>query len=148
MRRSIKALLLAGCVFTPSVIIAQPVSTPVIMGSSYPNGAIPITGNASGTTGAVVGTLAAAAGKLTYICGLHVDAIGGTASIGPVTLAGIVGSSMVFQGSSSAAGQGGNPSQVFTPCIPSSAVNTAITLTTTANGTATAVNVNTWGYQQ
>ena len=35
----------------------------------------------------------------------------------------------------------------FNPCIPASAANTAITVTTTANGTATAVDVNSWGYQ-
>jgi len=117
--------------------------------AGYPAGATPITGNATGTTGAVVGTLAAAAGKFTYVCGFHVDAIGGTATVGPVTLAGIVGSSMVFQGSSTAAGNGAVPEQLFAPlCIPSSAVNTAITLTTTADGTATAVDVNMWGFQQ
>ena len=48
---------------------------------SYPNGATPITGNAQGTTGAVVGTLAAAVGKTTYICGLHIDAKIGRAHV-------------------------------------------------------------------
>lgn len=38
--------------------------------------------------------------------------------------------------------------QNFSPCIPASAQNEAITVTTTADGTATAVNVNSWGYQQ
>jgi hypothetical protein len=37
--------------------------------------------------------------KITFICGFEVDAIGGTATVGPITVAGIVGSSMVFQGS-------------------------------------------------
>jgi hypothetical protein len=36
----------------------------------------------------------------------------------------------------------------FTPCIPASAVNTAITITTTADANATAVNVNSSGFQQ
>jgi len=36
--------------------------------------------------------------------------------------------------------------QSYVPCISSSAVNTVITVTTTANGTATAVSVNSWGY--
>jgi hypothetical protein len=120
---------------------------PVIVGSNSPTTTI-ITGNAQGTTGAVVGTLAAATGKTTYICGFHVDAIGGTASIGPLTLAGIVGSSMVFQGSSTATGNAGIPLMTFTPCLPASAQNTAITITTTADGTATAVDVNSWGFQQ
>jgi hypothetical protein len=107
---------------------------------------IGIAGNAAGTVGAVVGTLAAAAGKTTYICGFNVQAIGGTAAVGPITVAGLIGSSQVYQGSSSAAG-GTVASVAFTPCIPASAVNTAITITTTADGTATAVNVNSWGFQ-
>jgi hypothetical protein len=38
--------------------------------------------------------------------------------------------------------------QNFSPCIPASAQNAAITVSTTADGTVTAVNVNSWGYQQ
>jgi hypothetical protein len=38
--------------------------------------------------------------------------------------------------------------QNFTPCIPATGTNTAITTTTTADGTASAVAVNSWGYQQ
>lgn len=106
-----------------------------------------ITGNATGTTGAVVGTLAANATKFTYICGFDVEAIGGTAAVGPITVAGLVGSSMVFQASSTAAG-GSVAKQAFTPCLPGSAVNTAITITTTADGSASSVDVNSWGFQQ
>lgn len=111
----------------------------------YPVGARPITGNAAGTTAAVVGTLAAAPGKTTYLCGFVISGIGGTAALGPVTVANLAGSSMVFQLSSSAAGV--NQPITFFPCIPAQLLNTAITITTTANGTATAVNVNSWGFQ-
>lgn len=114
--------------------------------NQYPSNAIPITGNATGSTSAVVGTLAAATGRRTWICGFDVSAIGGTAAVGPITVAGLVGSSMVYQISSTAAGL--TLSRTFTPCIPASAVNTAITITTTADGTASAVNVNSWGFQQ
>ena len=114
--------------------------------SGYPSGAAAITGNATGTTGAVVGTLAAAVGKTTYICGFSVDAIGGTAAVGPITIAGLLGSSMIFQLTSSATGV--SRYVPFTPCVPGSATNTAITITTTADGTASAVDVNAWGYQQ
>ncbi len=117
-----------------------------VASNSYPSGAAAITGNGTGTTGAIVGTLTGAAGKTTYICGFDVSAIGGTATVGPVTVAGLVGSSMVYQLSSSAAGN--TFSRTFSPCIPASAVNTPITVTTTANGTATAVDVNSWGYRQ
>lgn len=111
-----------------------------------PPGAAQISGNAAGTTGAVVGTLAAAAGRTTYICGFNVQAIGGTAAVGPITVAGLVGSSQVYQGSSSAAG-GTIAKEAFNPCLPASSSNVAITITTTADGTATAVNVNSWGFQ-
>lgn len=112
----------------------------------YPSNAIPITGNSTGTTGAVVGTLAARVGARTWICGFNVSAIGGTAAVGPITIAGLTGSSMVYQIASSAGGV--QLTQTFTPCIPASALNTAITITTTADGTATAVDVNSWGFQQ
>lgn len=126
-------------------------SLPVALNSQYPVNSVTtaptgITGNATGTTGAVVGTLAAAASVTTFICGFNVQAIGGTAAIGPVTVAGLIGSSQVYQASSTAAG-GKVAGEIFSPCIPASAVNTAITITTTADGTATAVDVNSWGYR-
>lgn len=123
------------------------ISSTSVQTSPVPPVIAQISGNAAGTTGAVVGTLAAAALKTTFICGFNVQAIGGTAAIGPVTVAGLIGASQVYQGSSSVAG-GPVAAASFTPCVPASAVNTAITITTTANGTATAVNVNSWGYQQ
>lgn len=113
---------------------------------AYPPASTPIQGNAAGTTGAVVGTLAGVAAKTTYICDFDVSGIGGTAALGPVTVAGLLGGSKVYQLSASAAGV--TFSKSFSPCLPASAVNTAITITTTADGTATAVNVNSSGYQQ
>lgn len=105
-----------------------------------------IAGNASGTTGAVVGTLAGAASVTTYICGFNVSAIGGTAAVGPIVVAGVIGASQNYELSSSATGV--FLSQNFTPCIPASAANTSITITTVANGTATGVRVNSWGYRR
>jgi hypothetical protein len=120
-----------------------------VASNSYPVGATAITGNAAGTTGAVAGSLAAVAAKTTYICGFNVQAIGGTATVGPITLAGLVGSSQIYQTDVNSATVGKTvASASFNPCIPASAVNTAITVTTTADGTATAVDVNSWGYQQ
>ncbi len=130
--------------------IAVSPTNPLPVGADgYPTGATPITGNATGTTGAVVGTLAAATGVTTYICGFNVQGIGGTATIGPITVAGLVGSSQVYQTDVNSATVGKTlAAQTFRPCVPASAVNTAITITTTANGTATAVDVNSWGYQK
>ena len=143
--------LSSPCIQTgPSVAECDPVNSgnplPVNRSSLYPIGATAITGNATGSTGAVVGTLAGVSGKTTYICGVLISAIGGTATIGPITIAGLITSSMVLQLASSATGT--TLVAPFNPCIPASAANTAITITTTADGTATAVGVNSWGYQQ
>lgn len=105
----------------------------------------PVTGIGTGTTGAVVGTLAGAVGSTTYICGFDVSAVGGTAAIGPIVVAGLKGGSFTYQLFSSATGV--TLSKEFTPCIPASATNTAITVTTTADGTASAVDVNAHGFQ-
>ncbi len=125
----------------PVVTVVSPATN-----GGFPTGATAITGNATGTTGAVVGTLTAVATKTTYICGFNVSAIGGTAAVGPITIAGLITSSMDYQIASSASGN--FIGQTFTPCVPASAVNTNITTTTTADGTATAVSVNSWGYNQ
>jgi hypothetical protein len=112
---------------------------------TYPLGATAITGAGSGTTGAVAGTLAGVANATTYVCGFAVSAVGGTATIGPITIAGTLGSSLVYQAASSAIGT--QLTQTFTPCVPASATNTSISITTTADGTATGVDVNAWGFQ-
>jgi len=140
---------------SPGIITLGPAtianSVPGIQSSQYPGNATaaanPITGNATGSTGAVVGTLAGAASKTTFVCGFNVSAIGGVATVGPVTVAGLVGSSQVYQVPVNATAGQVLLTQNFNPCIPASAANTAITITTTADGTATAVDVNSWGYQ-
>jgi hypothetical protein len=113
--------------------------------SALPNGATAITGNATGTTGAVVGTLAGTSGKTTYICGFNVSALG-TLAVGPITIAGLITSSMVYQ--LTATSGGSSVGNTFSPCIPASASNTSITITTTADASASAVDVNSWGFQQ
>lgn len=103
--------------------------------------------SASGTTGAVAASLPATAGVTNYICGFTVSALGGTASVGPISVSGLVGSkTFTYQLASSATGA--TLTVPYQPCIPASATNSAITVTTTADGTATAVNVGVWGYQQ
>lgn len=117
--------------------------------NSYPAGATPLVGVGTGSTGAVTGTLTGAAGVTTYLCGFDVSAIGGTAAVGPITATPLAGSSplsLTYQFSSSAAGSTLN--RGYSPCIPAPAVNTSITVTTTADGTASAVDVNVWGYRK
>ena len=112
----------------------------------FPAASTAITGNATGTTGAVVGTLAGVANKTTYICGFNVSAIGGTAAVGPITVGGLITSNQVYELASAASGN--QLSEHMFPCIPASGVATGITITTTADASAAAVAVNSWGYQQ
>jgi hypothetical protein len=108
----------------------------------YSANVVALTGNATGSTGAVVGTLAAAAGKTTYLCDFDISSAG-TGSVGPITIAGLLGGSKVYQLTAP------TPlTKSFNPCLPASAVNTAITITTTADASATAVDVNSSGYRQ
>ncbi len=107
-------------------------------------GVTAIAGNATGTTGAVVGTLTATSTTKAYISGFTVSALGGVATVGPITVAGLAGGSQVYYLNSTATG---NTLAInFSNPIPASAVNTNITVTTTADGTATSVAVNSWGF--
>lgn len=105
-----------------------------------------VIGVGTGTTGAVVATLAATSGKTNYLCGFDVSAIGGTATVGPITVAGLLGGSFTYHLASTASGN--TLGRSFNQCIPASAANTAITVTTTANGSASGVAVNAYGYTQ
>jgi hypothetical protein len=104
---------------------------------------------ATGSTGAVVATMPAKASSTNYICGFDISGVGSAvAPLGPVTIAGTAGGSLVYQGIP--AGTAAAPSSPFMrnfdPCIPASAQNTAITVTTTADGTGTAVAVQAYGF--
>lgn len=113
----------------------------------YPSNSIAITAAATGTTSAVTATLTGLPGRTTWICGIDVSAIGGTATIGPVTISNLIGNiTFTYQIASTAAGN--TLSRTFQPCIPAKATNTSIAVATTADGTATAVDVNAWGFQQ
>jgi hypothetical protein len=102
--------------------------------------------NAAGTTGAVNVTLPAVAGKTTYLCGFAVSAIG-SGAVGPITISGLFGSSNpTFQGTATAAG-GVVAQAQYNPCLPASATNQVVVVGTTADATASAVNVSVWGYQ-
>jgi hypothetical protein len=115
--------------------------------NGFPANAIPTTGVGTGSTGAVTGTMSAIVGKTNYICTAQVSALGGTATIGPIQLTGLKGgNTLTYQITSLAAG---NYIVIqFNPCFPASGTNTAISLATTADGSATAVDVNLVGYYQ
>jgi hypothetical protein len=114
-------------------------------------GAAPVQASATGTTGAVAATLPAYAGKFTYLCGLSVSPGSATTAITitvvvtgvPKTLTWAVGAPVTAVGVT-----GAILTQTFSPCIPSSAVNTGVVVTSGALGTGGINNdVNVWGFQ-
>lgn len=111
----------------------------------------PVVAVAAGTTGAVVATMAANANWKNWICGFDVSGTGASAAaMSPITVAGTQGGSLVYQGvNGGTAAAPVAPFIVrFNPCVPASAVNTAITVTTTAAalGAGAAVDVQAYGF--
>jgi hypothetical protein len=118
-----------------------------------PTGQTQVTGAFSGAdTTTQAATLAGTAGKTTFICGFSVSGLGSTAGgqvsvtvatlTGPTTLT----YSYVFAAGAAVAN---TPIQfTYNPCLPASAVNTAITVTVPGQAGNTATQINTWGYQQ
>ncbi|MDB6085542.1 MAG: hypothetical protein JWN43_3423 [Gammaproteobacteria bacterium] len=113
----------------------------------------PITASATGTTGAVVATLPAVAGKTTYICGFYYTGTNATAAntATSVTVTGTIGGTMSF-GFPTLAAAATTPNTIpvdeaFLPCVAASAINTAIAVNGPALGTgATQATVTAWGY--
>lgn len=115
----------------------------------FPAGATPITISATGTTAAVAATLAASTTKRTFICGFTSRANATAAVTGNLTVVGTITGTMNFTHWTAPAASGiGEINQSFYPCVPSSAINTAIVITAPAAGTAGVNSVSAWGYQQ
>jgi hypothetical protein len=140
--RAILALLLA--------LIAAPAlaQTSVLPGNDYPIGSVPITASATGTTAATTATLAASTTAKTWLCGFAIGSTATAAAAGNATVTGTVTGTLNFE-----MGTGTSPAVVSTivpirPCIPSSAVNTAIAVVSAAPGTGGVISVTAWGYQQ
>jgi hypothetical protein len=112
--------------------------------AAYPAGVTPIVAVGTGSTSAVTATLAASATLKTYICSVDVSALG-TLAVGPITITNVAGSTFTYQLTATASGN--LFTRTFTPCVPTSAVNTSMVITTTADGSATAVDINATGYQ-
>jgi hypothetical protein len=119
---------------------------PIYEDPQSPAGTSFIQGNATSISLSVAATLTSAVGKTAFLCDFDVSAVGGSATVGPITVAGLLGGSKIYQLFSSATGVFLNKN--FRPCLPASATNTNITITTTTDGTATAVDVNSDGILQ
>jgi hypothetical protein len=115
----------------------------------------PVTALAAGTTGAIVATLPAVAGKTTFICGLYFSGTNATAAnpATSVTITGTIGGTMTF-GFPTLAAAATVPNTLpieeeFVPCIAASAINTPIAVNGPALGAgATLVTASAWGYSR
>lgn len=114
----------------------------------YPSDATPVTNTAAGTTGATVATLPGVAAKTTYVCGYLITSRATAATIGSATLVGIISGTLTFGQAVAASPALAESRDQFYPCIPASAANTSIVLTSVAAGTAGVTNVFMYGYQR
>lgn len=141
------ALFLLACL--PSAQAQQACPNPFVAGAIC----TPVTNTATGTTGAVVATLPAVAGKTTYLCGFYYTGTNATAANGAttVTVTGTIGGTMSF-GFPTLAAAATVPNTMpvdeqFMPCVAASAINTAIAVNGPALGAgATLATVTAWGY--
>jgi hypothetical protein len=69
----------------------------------YPLNPSVLGGAATGTTGAVTATITPPAGRLFSLCAFDISAIGGTATIGPITVTNLQGGTLTYYASSSVA---------------------------------------------
>lgn len=140
----------AGIVTTVSAATIGLAGTAAIgkSGPGYTSAQTPIVGVGTGTTAAVTATLAAASSKLTYICGFDITADATALATGTATLVGL-GTTLTYVQTITAVTSGSATlTRTFSPCLPSSAVNTAVVVTSAAAGTGGVTNANAWGYQE
>jgi hypothetical protein len=136
-----KTFLLLVLLCIPSIALAQ-------FDGGYGPYTTPIAASANGTTVATVATLGAVAGKTTYLCGLSIRATATAATQGFATVTGTINGTMNFLESvtvTNAAVSSLDP-HIAPTCIPASAPNTPIAVTSIAPGTGGLVSVNAWGY--
>jgi hypothetical protein len=121
----------------------------VALTSQYPSGATAITASATGTTAATTATLAGTGGKTTYICSYSIRANATAAVTVTNTVTGVITGTMshIMWVAPAASGLGVDE-QIFSPCVPASATNTAIAVVSGAPGAGGNVSSTATGYQQ
>lgn len=134
---------------SPVVIATDQSAVPTTKASQYPLGAIAITASATGTTGATTATLAASGtGRVTYICSLSIRSNATAAATGNATVTGTVTGTLNFTHWTAPNASGiGITEQIYTPCVPGSAVNTGVAVISPAPGSGGTVSVTAAGYQ-
>jgi hypothetical protein len=136
-----KKFLLLVLLCIPSIALAQ-------FNGGYDPYTTPIAASANGTTAATVATLGAVAGKTTFLCGLSIRATATAATQGFATVTGTINGTMSFLESVSVTNStvASLDPHISPTCIPASAPNTPIVVTSIASGTGGLVSVNAWGY--
>lgn len=114
--------------------------------ATVPQGATSVTVPANGTTLAVVATMPAVATKTNYLCGFYIDTTAtGAILVGP-GVTGLLGGTLTIFMTVPASPAVTNYTKTFSPCLPASAVNTAIVLTSGAAGAGGSTSVTVWGF--
>lgn len=131
------------------VSAAFPLPVATLAYPTGPNGAAtPVTAAATGTTAATTATLPAVAGKTTYICGWRADASATAATVVVLTVTGGISGTLTYaENVGAVATAAAVNSQIYSPCVPASAVNTAIAVNGGAAGTGGSSSVSAWGFQ-
>lgn len=114
--------------------------------AGYPPGTTPKTASNTGTTGDVTATLTSASLRTVYICGFVITSGGtGSALVQNATVAGTIGGTLNFTYVTVSSGQG-LLGVAFPQCIPASAQNTNIVITSPGGGSGTVAAVSAWGF--
>lgn len=142
---------------SPGIIALGPAnvaqSVPQTISSQYPTNATTttptaVTATSTGTTAATAASLGATASVTNYVCGFDITADATALAIGTATLSGTISGSLNYLQNISALTTGAAQlTRTFNPCIPASAANTAITITSAAAGSGGNTIVNIWGYR-
>jgi hypothetical protein len=142
---------------SPGIITLGPAtvanSVPQTISSQYPTNATTttptaVTATATGTTAATAASLGATASVTNYVCGFDISADATSLTTGTATLSGTISGSLSYIQTVQAVASGATIlTRTFNPCIPASAANTAITITSAAAGTLGNTIVNIWGYR-
>lgn len=157
MKKTIFAAL--GCLLLTSSAFGQSLSPSAVVsagsaaigkvGTGYTAAQTPITVSSIGTTGSANAILPGVAGKTTYICGWTVDSDATAASAGAMNVQGTIVATLNYRMTTAANSAGtATKAQIYTPCIPASAVNTQIAVVTAAPGAGGNVAISAWGYQE
>jgi hypothetical protein len=129
--------------------IVTPCGFPAFPMATLSSGPTMITASATGTTGATTATLAGAAALTDYLCGFSMRSTATAAVTGNATVTGLLGGTLNFtHWTGPVASAVGITEENFDPCLPASAVNTAIAVISPAPGTAGVISVTAWGYRK